>query len=62
MSKDKWKKFFIVGYTKPKVDSSRAVKNTIVDGYKEYILDNIDKFNDEERLRVLDCLMFVSQY
>lgn len=60
--KDKWKKFFIIGYMRAKVNSSRAIKNTVIDGYKEYILDNIENLNDQERMRVFDSLLFAQNY
>jgi hypothetical protein len=55
LARDKWKRFFMTGFQKIEVDSTRSVKNATIHGYKEYVFDNFDKFTDEERLRILDA-------
>ena len=51
--KDKWQKFFYVGFAKHEVDSVRAVKNDKIPGLAEYITDDFDKLSNNEKLRIL---------
>lgn len=41
------------------MDSNRAVKNTVVEGFKEYVIDNLSQFADNERMRVLESMQFI---
>lgn len=51
--KEKWKKFFIAGWQKVQVDPERAVKNSVVIGFREFVSDNFESLTDKQRLRIL---------